>query len=259
MFSNKKKDSANTVTDAVNSAPEAIQRDAGKLGTLLIQTLDKAMSWQSSAISGYVKAMHNKKPNQTPAEVQQRIDKHFLNVVTGSGGAAGGTAVLPGIGFITGMAAVTGESLFFLEAAAWHTLASATLRNIDIEDPERRRTLILAAMSGSEGTALVASLLGEESLRNRSKTSVASMISRLGIPQLGTVNKLLIKQAKKRLMKNARLALIGKLMPFGIGAVLGATANRKMGNTMIDSTRVSLGPVPTSWTEFDGKMLTKSN
>nr|WP_240393893.1 hypothetical protein [Corynebacterium lactis] len=113
----------------------------------------------------------------------------------------------------------------------------------------------MAALSGAEGTALVASLLGEDSLRKRSKVSVGSLISRLGLPQLGTVNKLLLNQAKKRLMKNARLALIGKLMPFGIGAVLGATANRKLGNTVLDSTRVSLGPLPTDWTEFDGKTL----
>nr|WP_240393894.1 hypothetical protein [Corynebacterium lactis] len=99
----------------MNSTPEAIERDAGKLGTLLIQTLDKAMSWQSSAITGYVKRLHEKKPNQSPAEVQARIDAHFLNIVTGTGGTAGAAAVIPGVGVFTGLAAVAGESLLFLE------------------------------------------------------------------------------------------------------------------------------------------------
>lgn len=252
---NKKKNSDNTITDAVNSSPEAIEREAGKLGALLIQTLDKTMSWQSTPIIAYVKKLHTMKPEHTPEQVQKRIDRHFLNIVTGSGGSAGGAAVLPGVGFFTGMAAVAGESVFFLEAAAWHTLASATLRGIDITDPERRRTLILAALNGSEGTALVASLLGNDSVRNRAKTNSASAISRLGASQLGMANKMLLRAAKKRFMKNARLAAIGKLMPLGIGAVIGATANRKLGNVLLERTRASLGPIPRSWAEFDDKAL----
>lgn len=254
MFRKKKKEFTHTVTDAVNSTPEAIERDAGKLGTILIQTLDRTMSWQSSAITAYVEGLHKSSKNDTPAQVQHRIDTHFLNLVTGTGGAAGGSAILPGVGLVTGLAAVTSESLVFLEAAAWHTLASATLRNIDITDPRRRRTLILAAMSGAEGTAIMATLLGEDSLRKRSQTSVSSVLSRLGLPQLGAANRMLIKQAQKRLRKNARLALVGKLLPFGVGAFVGATANRKLGGTLINSTRASLGPVPSDWTEFERKL-----
>jgi len=259
LFQKTKKDSTRTVTDAVNSTPEAIERDAGKLGTLLIQTLDKTMSWQSSAITGYVSSLHKRKKDETPAQVQERIDSHYLNLVTGTGGAAGGSAVLPGVGMITGLAAVTGESLLFLEASAWYTLASATLRNIDITDPQRRRTLILAAMSGSEGTAIMASLLGEESLRKQTKTSVNSLLPRLGVPQLGAANRLLIREARKRLMKNARLAIIGKILPFGIGAVVGASANRKLGGILISSTRASLGPLPQDWSDFERKLPAKSN
>lgn len=248
-FGSKKNDK-NTVTDAVGSTPEALERDAGKLGSLLIQTLDKAMSWQTSAVTGYVNKLHKAHPNQSPAEIQRRIDAHFLNVVTGSGGAAGGAALVPGIGFFTGMAAAAGESLFFLDAAAWHALASASLRGIDITEPERRRSLILVSMSGSAGTALVASAFGGESLRKNAKVDTTAMISRMGLPQLGSVNKMLLKAAKKRLLKNARMAVIGKLMPLGIGAVLGAAANRKLGNILINSTRSSLGPLPADWADF---------
>lgn len=242
----------NTVTDAVSSAPEALERDAGKLGSLLVRALDTAMSWQTSTINAYASRLHKQKPTESPAEIQKRIDSHYLAIVTGTGGAAGSASLIPGIGFFTGMAAVAGESILFLEASAWHTLASATLRGIDISQPERRRALILAAMSGASGTALVAAAFGEESLRKRAKAPASSVISSLGLPQLGLVNKFLFDQAKKRLMKNARLAVIGKLLPLGAGAVIGATANRKMGNSMIDGTRTSLGPLPQSWDEFDG-------
>lgn len=243
---------SNTVTDGVSSTPEALERDAGKLGSLLVRALDTAMSWQTSTIDGYVARLHKKKPTESPTEIQKRIDTHYLNIVTGTGGAAGGAALIPGVGLFTGMAAVAGESILFLEASAWHTLASAALRGVDINQPERRRALILAAMAGASGTALMAAAFGEDSLRKRAKTPAANVISSLGLPQLGMANRFLFDQAKKRLLKNAKLAIVGKLLPLGIGAVLGAAANRKMGNSMLDGTRTSLGPLPQNWDEFDG-------
>lgn len=242
------------VTDAVGSDPKALEKETGIAGRVLIKSLDTAMSWQTSLITGYVKQLHARHPNETPAQIQERIDKHFMHFVTGSGGAAGGAAVIPGVGFVTGLGAVAVESVVFLEAAAWHTLASASLRGIDVEEPERRRSLILVALLGSAGTALVAAAMGDQPLRKQvpAKDPAASLISRMGLPQLGGLNKLLVKEFRKRVGKSARLAVIGKLMPMGIGAVLGAVANRKLGTVLQERTRSSLGPVPAEWSpEFE--------
>ena len=141
------------------------------------------------------------------------------------------------------------ESVVFLEIAAWYTLASASLRGIDIEEEERRRSLVLVTLMGSSGTALVAAAMGDEPLRKQApeKDPAASLIARLGIPQLGGLNKVLIKQAQKRIAKSARLAIVGKLMPMGIGAVVGAGANRKIGKTLLERARLALGPIPATW------------
>lgn len=256
MIGNKRQNSKDSsVTDAVGSDPVALERDAGMVGKLLIRTLDNAMSWQTSAISAYVRSLRKKSPKDTPAQIQQRIDKHLLNIVTGTGGAAGGAAVIPGVGFVTGTLAVAGESLLFLEAAAWHALASAELRGIDISERERRRSLILVSLTGARGTALVATTMGDSSLaairRNNASTNAGTMINTLGVPQLGGMNKLLFKEAQKRLMKSGRAALLGKIMPMGIGVVVGSVANRKLGKMLIENTRTSLGPLPHNWTEFD--------
>ena len=239
------------LTDAVGSDPKKLQEETGVAGRMLIKALDTAMGWQTSAISGYVRQLHARKPHETPAQIQQRIDDHFLALVTGSGGAAGGAAVIPGVGFVTGLGAVALESVVFLEIAAWYTLASASLRGIDIEEEERRRSLVLVTLMGSSGTALVAAAMGDEPLRKQApeKDPAASLIARLGIPQLGGLNKVLIKQAQKRIAKSARLAVIGKLMPMGIGAVVGAGANRKIGKTLLERARLALGPIPATWPE----------
>ena len=239
------------LTDAVGSDPKKLQEETGVAGRMLIKSLDTAMGWQTSLITGYVQQLHTRNPRETPAQIQGRIDDHFLALVTGSGGAAGGAAVIPGVGFVTGLGAVALESVVFLEIAAWHTLASASLRGIDIGEVERRRSLVLVTLMGASGTALVAAAMGDEPLRKRApaKDPAASLIARLGIPQLRGLNKALIKQAQKRIAKSARLAVIGKLMPMGIGAVVGAGANRKIGKTLLERARLALGPIPATWPE----------
>ncbi|MDO5731653.1 hypothetical protein [Corynebacterium sphenisci] len=240
------------LTDTLGSDPAALERHAGMSGKLLIKSLDTAMSWQTDMIAGYVRRLRARHPEETPARIQDRIDAQFLALVTGSGGAAGGAAVVPGIGFVTGLGAIAVESLAFLEAAAWHTLASARLRGIDIDAAERRRSLILVSILGSSGTALVAATIGEDGLRNRvARDSTATLLTRMGLPQLGGLNKQLLKMARRRLSKSARFAVLGKLMPMGVGAVVGATANRRLGRTLIDRARASLGPLPA---DFDADL-----
>ncbi|MDO4610315.1 hypothetical protein [Corynebacterium sp.] len=241
----KKKGADKAVTDAVASDPKTLEQDAGIAGRMLIRSLDTAMGWQTSVITAYVRQLRARHPEETPAQLQERIDDHFINLTTGTGGAAGGASVVPGIGFFTGLAAIAVESLFFLEAAAWHTLASARLRDIDIDEDERRRSLILVTILGSSGTAVVAATIGGESLRAKANRDVsAGLLSRLGLPQLGGLNKRLLSMAQKRVTKSARMALVGKLMPMGIGAVLGATANRKLAKGFVSNSRSSLGPLP---------------
>lgn len=238
------------LTDAVGSDPQSLEKETGVAGRLLIKALDTSMGWQTSLITGYVRQLHARKPHETPAQIQKRIDDHFLTLVTGSGGAAGGASVIPGIGFVTGLGAVAVESVVFLEIAAWYTLASASLRGIDIEEEERRRSLVLVTLMGSSGTALVAAAMGDQPLRKAApQKDAASLLARLGIPQLGGLNKVMFKQVQKRLAKSARLAIVGKLMPMGIGAVVGAGANRKLGKTLLERARLALGPIPATWPE----------
>ena len=60
------------------------------------------------------------------------MDKHFLNIVSGTGAAAGASSAIPGVGMVTGVAAVGAESVVFLESAAWYILSSAYLRGDNV-------------------------------------------------------------------------------------------------------------------------------
>lgn len=233
------------VTDAVHSNPQALEERAGATGRMLLKVIDKAVHMQSGAIENYVNWLRNRNPEASPAEIQQKLDKHFKLIASGTGASVGAASAIPGIGLVAGAAAIGVESLVFTDAAAVYTMASAHLRGIDIRNPERRRTLILVVAVGASGTMLVDAAIGD--LSHKSGASVTAMLTRYGTPQLKDINNKLLGVALKRVGKKFRGMWIGKIMPFGIGAALGTWANRKIASKVITNTAESLGPLPAAF------------
>ncbi len=227
------------VTDAFGSDSQALIAESGMAGKILVNSLDRVVHLQHSAIIGYVDWLRSKNPEASPAEIQDLMNKHFVRLATGSGAGAGTAAAIPGIGFVTGALTISAESLVFLDAAAFYTVASAYLRGADITDPERRKALILVALSGSQGTALVDASL--------TATSSVSAISRMSPGNVREVNNQLVKIALNQISKRMKQAWIGKIMPMGIGAVLGTMANRKLAAKVVHSTSESLGALPSAF------------
>ncbi|MDO4762203.1 MAG: hypothetical protein Q4A31_09820 [Corynebacterium sp.] len=218
------------VTDVFNSNSHAIMAEKGPVAKVLINALDKAATMQSGLITKYVDSLTAK--DSSVDSVQKTLDKHFLLTVTGSGAGAGSAAAVPGIGFLTGAAAVSAESLLFLDAATFYAIASAYLRGIDISDPERRKAILLIAVLGSEGTLLADTAFNGD--------SAMSILKRSSGAKLTELNGFLLKTAAKKISKSVRLAWLGKLMPLGIGAVLGSIANRKIGQKVIEHVHTAL-------------------
>lgn len=235
------------ITDVLGSDAAHLDDKAGLTGRVLIDGLDHAIRIQTSAVENYVNRLRRNNPQASPADLQREMDKHFKRLATGSGGAAGLAAAVPGVGFVTGAAAVGAESLVFLDAAALYTTASAYLRGVDIRDPERRRALILVVVLGAPGTALVDMFLGDAQKQDGTDKNVASTLNKMSMPTLNTINSQLMKMARARLTKKLRNMWIGKLLPLGVGLVIGTVANRKLADQVIENTRKSMGPIPTQY------------
>lgn len=231
-----------SITDAVNSDPAALEQRAGASGRMLIKAVDRAAHMQSGAIVKYVEWLRAGNPEASPSEIQKMMDKHLKRLAMGSGAGAGAAAAIPGIGFVTGAAAVGAESLVFLDAATLYVMASAYLRGVDIHDEERRRALILVVLLGSAGTLIVDAAVGD--LNKKNGASVAATLTRFGAPRLKDVNSKLTAAAVKRMGKKFKAAWLGKLLPLGVGAVVGTFANRTLAHKVISNARTSLGPLP---------------
>ncbi|WP_187975478.1 hypothetical protein [Corynebacterium poyangense] len=231
-----------SVTDGQGSDPAALEKNASPAGKILIKALDRAADIQSSSINRYVDFLRSRHPEATPSDLQKMLDKHFLTLVTGSGGTAGAAAALPGIGFITGAIAISAESMLFLDAAAFYVMASAKIRGVDIHNAEKRRGLILLALLGSQGTAIVDTVIGDTA--GFAGLPSAASLARLSAPKVQTVNNRLLRVALKQVRKRLSAAWIAKVMPLGIGAVIGLITNRRLAKKFIENSRESLGVLP---------------
>lgn len=233
------------IINNLGSDTQDLEKQLGGVGKALISALDRAVSMQTSTIENYIGYMRRKNPDASPAEIQKLVDKHFTRLASGTGASAGAASAIPGIGFATGTAAIAGESVLFLDAAAFYTVASAYLRGVDIRDPERRRALVLLTLLGAKGVAVIEALVGDISNPGEGASlSPATMLGKFSGPTLSNVNNRLTRMALKRVSKRMMRSWVGKIMPLGIGAVLGGIANRRLAGALTDNTAESLGPVP---------------
>lgn len=201
--------------------------------------LDKALAVERPIVQSYLARVRARRPNATPAEVIEQLERRYRAAVVGIGAASGGTAALPGVGTVTSIAAGTAEIAAFVSATAMYVLALAELHDVPVSDPEVRRALVLAALVGEVGTVAIdgaavesgsswAQVLG----RRASKDSVKGINGHLG--------KLLLTRFGTR----QGALLVGRAVPFGVGAGIGAVGNAALARVVIRSARRNFGPPP---------------
>lgn len=250
MFQRGKKASKELdVRDEIAQAREAdyaqLERDAGPIGKAFISAVDMAVHLQSGTIRNYVNWLRRQNPDASPAEIQKMMDAHLIKLVAGTGAGAGAAAAVPGVGLITGGAAVAGESVLFLNAAAFYAVASAYLRGEDVKDKQRRRGLVLMLLMGAKGVAIVDAVLGDDAERVPGRATMAKFSG----PTLMEANNILQRIAMRSMSKQMRRAWLGKLLPLGLGAVAGRTANKKLAEKLIDNVQSNLGATPAGFSQ----------
>ncbi|TWH34773.1 hypothetical protein L600_001000000010, partial [Isoptericola variabilis J7] len=148
-------------------------------------------------------------------------------------GAVGAAAAVPAAALTTGDIAT-----FFATSAAF-ALAVADVHGIAVDDVPRRRALLLATVLGDKGAKDVETAIGGSGVA-WGKVLLTSM------PQttLKRVNKTLAHRfLRRQIAKQGSLAL-GRLAPFGVGAVVGVAGGRALGHGVVAQSRKAFGPPP---------------
>jgi hypothetical protein len=212
---------------------------------LVDAALDRAVTIPSSTIHAHVDQVRRRNPEATPAEVVELLEREYLLVVQGTGGAVGAAAAFPAVGTGVALALTIGDVATFFGASAAFALAVADVHGIDVQDAERRRALLLATILGESGAKAVTDTGALTGLRG---INVArALLTRMPTGTIKRVNARLTRQLfRKQLARQSGLAF-GRMVPFGIGAVIGVTGARALGRTVVEGARTAFGPAPTTF------------
>jgi hypothetical protein len=231
-------------SSAKSQLPATTEDNPGATAKVLSQIIERGARVQAPAVKAYVDRLRQHNADAVPAEVVKKLEKHYLAAVTASGAAVGSAAAIPGIGTLAALSAVAGETVVFLEATAVYVLALAEVYGIPADHRERRRTLVLAVLVGEEGKHAVADLIGPG---RTSGSWIADGAATLPLPAVSQLNSRLMKFFVKRYALKRGAIAFGKLLPVGIGAVVGGVGNRLMGKRIIANARKAFGNPPPRW------------
>ncbi|MEE6273637.1 hypothetical protein [Georgenia wangjunii] len=201
--------------------------------------LDAALALPAGRVQANVAALRRAHPDATPAEILTQLEDAYVRSVKRTSGAVGAVATVPAIG--TGIAAVltAGTVGTFLARSATFVLAVAEVHGVHIADASRRRTLVLASLLGQEG---VDALEGQVGLGTLGWARTA--LTRLPLGTVRGVNRGLTSRLARRFATRGGLLAVGRLAPFGVGAIIGWTGGRAVARNVVESAREAFGPAP---------------
>ena len=209
--------------------------------------VDKAVQISQPEIIRHVEQSRRSRPDATPTEIIGVLGKRFTASVAGTGAAAGATAAAPGVGTGISLALSAGDALAYTGVAALYTLALAEIYGVPITELERRRTLLLGVLVGESGAKTIQKMAGRTGPHWAKK-----IINVIPVSGLKQINRVLGRNFVTKYGTKQGILILGKTMPFGIGAIIGGAGNAAFAQFTIRSAGRAFGPPPGEWPQtFD--------
>lgn len=208
----------------------------------ILALLDKALEFQSPLAERHVAHLRRNRPDATPHQIVGRLNAELRAATISAGVGVGAAAAAPGVGTGVALAVSGGETVAFLNAAVLYILARAEVQGIKIQDVERRRTLVMVIMLGDAGAMKIVPV-AERTGQHWSRQIVQ------GIPQskINAINKVLGPYFVTKYGTKKGIVVLSKVVPFGIGAVIGGTANGLSSQGIIKAADRAFGTPSQSW------------
>jgi hypothetical protein len=204
--------------------------------------LEKSLSLQAALVSRHIGRIRRRHPDADPATVTKRLNAEFRAATISAGAGVGAAAAAPGVGTAAALALSGGETIGFLNATTLYILSRADLHGIPLQDVDRRRTLVMAVMLGDAGAASV------QRVAQRTGQHWAKQLVK-NIPQANilALNKILGRHFVTKYGTKQGIVVLGRVVPFGIGAVIGGAFNAAFSQGIIKAADKAFGDVPESW------------
>ncbi|MFF1877536.1 hypothetical protein [Leifsonia sp. NPDC058230] len=218
----------------------------GDTPRVLNTTLDRFLAIQRPVVLAHLRSIRRRHPDATPADLTIILQRRYLAAVTTGGAAVGVTAVIPAIGTGVTLALSGVETFAFLEATSLYAQSLSELHGIAVDDPERARALVLTMMLGREGSDLVRQLAGQVTGGGSSRSAywgelvTASLPTVVVGPLVDRLKNVFLRQFAVR----GGASMIGRAIPFGVGAVIGGAGNNILGRRVVQNSRLAFGAAP---------------
>ena len=211
--------------------------------------LDRLMAIQRPIVVRQIRILRGKYPDATPSELIKKIEQQYLNATTVSGGAAGAAAMVPGVGTAASLAVTGVETAGFLEMTSLFGQAVAEIHGLPISDPVRARTLIQSLMLGKASKNLIQQFAGQAFGKGPTKQVFWGEMVTKSLPRalVGELSGRIQSMFLKRFVVRQSASTVGRLVPFGIGAVIGGAGNRMLSHEVVRTSRAAFGVAPASF------------
>jgi hypothetical protein len=212
----------------------------------LIRALDRVLAIQRPAVLAHLRSLRLRHPAAGPVEIVRLLERRYLATVATGGAAVGATAVVPGITTGVTLALSGVETVAFVESTALFAQSLAEVHGIRVEDPDRARALVLTLLLGNEGVDLVTQLARQASGRGPSRSAYWGELITTALPRaaVGPLVDRLKSVFIRRFAAAGGATLLGKALPFGVGAVVGGVGNGVLGRRVVVSSRRAFGVPP---------------
>ena len=214
---------------------DPVQVEPADGGTVLddrwARLIDSALKAQAPIAQKYVSRLRAKNPGASREQLLEKIIGQFTNLLTATGAGIGGTAALPGIGTATAVGLTLGEGVSFAEACAFLTLSAAAIYEVDIHDDDTRFLLMTSVLSGERGAEIIAKAMGKQGLQWN------ALLGGSTNPATAVVLKQVRKYVQRKMLARGGTLMMGRIMPFGVGAAIGGIGNRMVARSVSEAVR----------------------
>lgn len=234
--------------------------DLATSNPFVVRGIDRMLTVQRPVVLAHIRSLRRSRPHATPDELIRTLERRFLAAVTTGGALVGASAAVPAIGTGASLALSGVETAGFLEASALFAQSVTEVHGIVVDDPDRARALVMTMVLGTAGSDLVKQMAGQVAGTAPARSQFWGEMVTKSLPR--TVMGPIADRIKKSFMKRFAVAqgtnVVGRLLPFGIGAVIGGGGNHLLGRQIIRTAREGFGPAPTTfpaWLEPGPRVL----
>jgi len=170
------------------------------------------------------------------------LERRYRAAVIGIGGASGAAAAVPGAGTATALASGAAEIVAFVSATAMYVLAVAELHGLPVSDPELRRMYVFAVLIGEGAELAIEGAASREA--HWAQVLSRPLLDGGSREKVRAINARLAQMLLTRVGTRQGALLVGRAVPLGIGAGIGAVGNAVLARGAITAARRAFGPPP---------------